>query len=103
MSGEIIKTMKKQKNLEYALVIEAEENGCFREKVFFQSIASDDILDFPEMTDKDLKIFFTGLNELSQAVSYLAEMINENGSIDLQFVKYATDILKIQSRSTLIF
>ena len=47
------------------------------------------------MTDKDLKVLFTGSYQLSQAVSYLAEMMNEDGSINLQFVKDETNILKI--------
>ena len=78
------------------MAIEAKEKGWFSKKVVFQSISSNDISDFPEMTDKDLKILFTGSYQLSEAVSYLAEMMNEDGSINLQFVNFATNILKIQ-------
>ena len=98
-SDEIVERMKQQKKIENTLAIEAEEKGWFRKKVVFQSISSNDIFDFPEMTDKDLKILFTGSYQLSQAVSYLAEMMNEDGSLNLQFVKDATNILKIQVQS----
>ena len=53
----------------------------------FQNFSSNDLSDFPELTEKDLKILFTGSYKLSQAVSYLAEMMNDNGCINLQFVK----------------
>ena len=67
----------------------------------FQSFSSNDLLDFPELTEKDLKIVFTGSYQLSQAVSYLTEMMNDNGSINLQFVKEQTNIL-IQVQSEVI-
>ena len=41
---------------------------------------------FPEMTERDLKILFTGTYQLSQAVSCLAEIINKDGHIRLQYV-----------------
>ena len=78
---------------------EAEEKGWFRKKLMFQSSSSRDLLYFPEMTEKDLKILFTGSYQLSQAVSYLAKMMNDNEFINLQFVKEQANILKIQVQS----
>ena len=75
---------------------EAEEKGWFRKKLMFQSSSSRDLLYFPEMTEKDLKILFKGSYQLSQAVSYLAEMMYDNGPINLQFVKEQVNILEIQ-------
>ena len=46
------------------------------------------------MFEKDLKIPFTGSYQLSQAVSYLAEMIRKNGQVNLQYVKDQTNVLK---------
>ena len=74
--------MKQQKTIENTLEIEAEEKGWFRKKVIFQSISSNDIFYFLEMTDKDLKVLFAGSYQLCQAVFYLAEMMNEDGSIN---------------------
>ena len=48
----------------------------FRRKLPFRSVTSNDILDFPEMTERDLKILFTGSYRLSEAVSYLAEVMD---------------------------
>ena len=64
-----------------------------------QSFSSNDLLDFPELTKKDVKLLFTGSYQLSQAVSYLAEMMYDNGPINLQFVKEQANILKIQVQS----
>ena len=47
----------------------------------------------------DQKILFTGSYQLSQAVSYMAEMMNDNGSINLQFVKEQANISKIGVQS----
>jgi len=98
-SEEIVVRMKHQIDIENTLANEAEKKGWFRKKLMFQSISSNDILDFPEMTEKDLKILFTGSYQLSQAVSYLVEMMDDFGIINLQFVKDQTNILKIQVQS----
>ena len=58
-ASEIIERMKARKDVENTLAVEAEEKGWFRKKLVFQSIASEDVLDFPEMTERDLKILFT--------------------------------------------
>ena len=78
------------------LAVKAEEKGWFRKKLAFQSITSEDVLDFPEMTERDLKVLFTGIYQLSQAVSYLGGMINEDGQIRLEYVKVLSDVLKLQ-------
>ena len=75
--------MKARKDVENSLAVEAEEKGWFRKKLVFQSITSEDVLDFPEMTEKSLKILFTGKHQLSQAASYLAGMIHGEGQIIL--------------------
>ena len=68
----------------------------------FQNFSSNDLLDFSKLTKKDLKILFTGSYQFSQEVSYLAETMNDNGPINLQFVKEQANILKIQVRSRYI-
>lgn len=98
-SSEIIERMKDRKDVENTLAVEAEEKGWFRKKLVFQNIASEDVLDFPEMTERDLKILFTGTYQLSQAVSYLAGMIDEHDQIRLQYVKEQSNVLKLQVQS----
>ena len=71
--------MKHHIHLENTLANEAEEKGWFCKKIIFQSFSSNHLLDFPELTEKDLKILFTGSYQLSQAVSYLVEMMKIMG------------------------
>ena len=77
LSEEIVRRTKHQLYVENTLAYEAEEKGWFRKKLMFQSFTSNDLLDLPELTEKYLKILFTGSYQLSQAVSYLAEMMND--------------------------
>ena len=91
--------MKKRKNVENALAIKAEEKGWWRKRLVFQRISASDILDFPEMTEEDLKILFTGSYKLTQAVSYLAQTIDKDGQINMQHVKEQTNVLKLLSPS----
>ncbi|GAB1860852.1 SWIM-type domain-containing protein [Camponotus japonicus] len=95
-SSEIIKRMRVRKAVENTLAAEAEEKGWLRKKLVFQSISSEDILDFPDMTITDLTILFTGTYQLSQAVSYLAEMIDTDGQVKVQYVKEQSNVLKLQ-------
>ena len=65
-------------DVENTLAVEAEEKGSFQTKLVFQMITSEDILDFPEMTKRDLKILFTGT---------------------YQYVKQQCNVLKLQAQS----
>ena len=58
-------------------------------------MASSDLTDFPDMTVKELNILFTGFYQFKQAISYLAEMIDESDNLNIQYVKDKTNILKI--------
>lgn len=88
------------KGVENTLATEVEENHWLRRKLPFVRISSTDVNDFPEMTQQDLKILFTGSYQYKQAISYLAEMMDETDSIHLQYVRDNSKILKtlVQSR-----
>ena len=75
-----------QRNVQNTLATEVEEKRWLRRKLPFKSITSDDILDFPEMTERDLKILFTGTYQLAQAVSYLAEMVDTDGKLRIEYM-----------------
>ena len=64
----------------------------------FRPLTSDNLTDFPKLTIQELKIFFTGSYQLSQAMSYLAEMQNEDGTLNLKF-NAESDIIKWEVRS----
>ena len=88
--------MKHQLHVGNSLANKAEEKGWFCKKLMFQSFSSNDLLDLPELTEKDLKILFAVSYQFLQTVSYLTEIMNDNGSIHLQCVKEQANILKIQ-------
>lgn len=88
-----------RKDIENTLAIMVEKNGWFRKRLPFQNISSSDLLNFPELTETDLKILFTGTYQYSQAISYLREILNEDGSLNLQFLKDQSNVLKLQVQS----
>ena len=88
--------MKTRKNVENTLAAEVKQKCWCRKKLVFQSISSDEILHFPEMTSKDLTILFAEIYQLSQEVSYSAEMIDRNGQFKVQYVKEQSNILELQ-------
>ena len=99
---EVLQRMHTQKCIENTLAIEAEKKGWFRKKLPFQSIIYEDLLDFPEMTKRDFKILFTGSYQFSGTVSYLAEMVNKEGTFNIEYVKDEKNVLKLKVPSRLI-
>ncbi|GLV33380.1 hypothetical protein CBL_20126 [Carabus blaptoides fortunei] len=65
----------------------------------FQQISSEDLLDFPRLSVDQLKLLFTGSYQLSQAVSYLGELINDDNSLTLSFLKVDASIVRFKVRS----
>ena len=97
--SEITERLKVRRDVENTLAIEVEEKVWYRKKLVFQSIPSADILDFPEMSKRELKILFNGTHQLSQAVLYTAGMIDGDDQIKLQYVKEQSDVLKLEVQS----
>jgi len=95
----IIERMRLRKGLKNTFASFVAEQNWNRKTVPFHNISSDDLDDFPEMTINDLKIFFTGSYQLAQAISYLAEMITEKNTLDLQCVKVDPHIIKFEVKS----
>ncbi|KYN10909.1 hypothetical protein ALC57_16948 [Trachymyrmex cornetzi] len=48
------------------------------------------------MTETDMKIFFTDSYQLSQAVSYLVEMVDKNGKLNIEYIKDEKNVLKLK-------
>ncbi|XP_015125200.1 uncharacterized protein LOC107046987 [Diachasma alloeum] len=103
ISDEVLERMKSRRTFENSLAEEAETQRWNRRKTQFQKLTSADLLDFPELTERELKILFTGSYQLSQAVSYLAEMMDEDGHIPLSYSKKlekeTNEIIQILVRS----
>lgn len=98
-SEEIISRISEQKDQPNTLGLEVETHRWSRRKIPFQQITAIDLTDFPEMTEQDLKIFLTGSYQLSHAVSYLAEMMDEENNINLRCLKQNKNILQFQVQS----
>ena len=65
LSYEILQRLHAQKDVNNTLATEAEEKGSIRRKTPFKTVTADKILDFPEMSERDLTIFSTGSYQLS--------------------------------------
>lgn len=96
---EIISRMNATKNDVNTLAVEVENNNWNRKVTPFQLLSSEELLDFPEMSLDELKVFFTGSYQLSQSVSYLAEIIDENGSFPASTLKIKPEIVRFEVRS----
>ena len=44
-------------------------------------MTSESIPDFPELSENELKVFFTGTYQLGQSVSYLADMLDDDDTL----------------------
>ena len=99
MQEEIGDYMLSRKTVENSLAKEVQENNWNRKKKPFQQLSSKDVEDFPEMTEKDLKILFSGSYQLTQTVFYLAELCTEDGVINMQYLLKDNMVLRCQVRS----
>lgn len=96
----IIERMLKNVNQnENTLAIEAEDARWSRRPTTTIKLTSEEISDFPEMTERDLKIFFSGTDQLGQAVCYLAELMDDDNNINLEYIKMKPNIIKALIRS----
>ncbi|XP_076246511.1 uncharacterized protein LOC143186687 [Calliopsis andreniformis] len=87
-----------QQNVENTLATEVENRHWNRREVPFRQVSVSDFLDFPEMTQHELKILFTGSYQLSRAVSYLAELMDSENNINIHCLKENNDIVKFQDK-----
>lgn len=99
LSLKIIDRMKSLKDTENTLAIEVEEKGWLRKKIVFQCLNSHDLSDFPQLDETQLKLLFTGSYQYSQAIAYLAEILDADDTLNIDFVKDQSNILKLHVRS----
>jgi hypothetical protein len=96
---EIVTQMESRKSIENSLATQVENDRLSRRKVPFQQMSSVDVIDFPEMTKEEMKIFFTGSYQLKQAISYLAEVMDSDNNIVMNYLKETPNIVKVEIRS----
>lgn len=65
----------------------------------FKRLTTVELLDFPRLNDDQFKIIFTGSYRFSQALSYLAELLDDRNSLSIQYVKLAPNVTKAEVKS----
>ena len=93
----LVEIMKLRRNKKNTLAERVEANNWNQKTLPFQKIISNDLLDFPELTIEDLELLFTGSYQLSQAISYLGEML-EDGVLNIGFLKQEPYVFKFEVR-----
>ena len=84
------------RNAPNTLAEEAEEKRWNLVRRPWIPMTSESVPDFPKMSERDLEIFFTGSYQLSQSVSYLAEMLREDNSITVKIHRDDSNVLKFE-------
>lgn len=99
LHDKIIKNMKDRQTMKNTLVDEVLLHNWDRRKQPFQRLLASEVQDFPELSEEKLKILFTGTYQLSQAISYLAELMGKDNNFHVLYVKNEPNILKVQVQS----
>ena len=97
MFGEVVGRMMQMRSVPNTLAEEAEANRWNLVRRSWIPAASDSVPDFPKITEEELKIFFTGTYQLSQSISYLAELINDDNTIKLRIHRENSTIFKMKT------
>ena len=87
MFDEVVQRMMQMKDVTNSLAEEVRVNRWNLIRRDWIDVSSDSIEDFPELSERDLKIFYTGTYQLSQSVSYLAEMLDDDGKLKLKYLR----------------
>jgi len=95
----VIDYLKSRMDVANTLSEEVVEQRWNRQKSKLHQLSSTELLDFPQLSEDALKLLFTGSYQFSQAVSYLAELMDADGNIAVQYVLATPTILKAEVRS----
>lgn len=98
-SNVIADRMKLQNKEVNTLAEEIEASNLNRKTVPYKTICSSDLLDLPKLEIGELELLFTGSYQVGQTVSYLGEMLDEDGTLSLKFVKDKPEIVRFEVRS----
>jgi len=67
--------------------------------VAFETFSPTSLLDFPKLNEDQLKILFSGSYQLSMAVSYFAEILDDSSKICAKYVKKTPSMIKFEVQS----
>lgn len=91
--------MKDRQTMKNTLGDEVLLHNWDRRKQPFQRLLASEVQDFPELSEEELIILFTGTYQLSQAISYLAELMGKDNNFHVLYVKNEPNIFKVQVQS----
>lgn len=94
-SNRIVEYMESRMNVANTLSEEVEDQHWNRRKTSFQRLSASELLDFPRLNNEHLQVLFTGSYQLSMAVSYLAEIVDNQNNLFVHYVKQAPKIIKL--------
>lgn len=86
LADTIIDYMRERETQQNTLQNLIEAKKLNRRKKPFATLSSTCLIDFPELTEKDLKLLFTGTYQMSQAVCYLAELLDSDNNINIEYL-----------------
>lgn len=99
IDDKIIKQINNRLNVENTLAEDVLNQNWNRRKKAFHRLLASEVSDFPELSEEELIILFTGTYQLSQAISYLAELMGKENDLQVLYAKEVPNILKMQVRS----
>ncbi|XP_008553228.3 uncharacterized protein LOC103575255 [Microplitis demolitor] len=99
LSNIIVQYMKSRMDIENTLSQEVQSQHWNRKKNTLKCLTASELLDFPRLTEDQLKILFTGSYQFSQAISYLAEIMDDQNNLSVQYVKSAPNFIKAEVKS----
>ena len=77
MTDEIVSRMKSRQDIENTLAKQVEAGNYNKKHKIFKKLKSSEVQDFPKLNMDQLKLFFCGTYQLSQADCYLGELLDE--------------------------
>lgn len=87
-SEEIVNRMLCMKDEANRVAERVAKGNLARRTTPFRKLTSRELLDFPKLSERELIVLFTGTYQMSQAVSYLAEILDSDGkSVKAEFYK----------------
>lgn len=95
----IINFMKERRTQQNTLQELVEVQKFSRRKKPFTIMTANCLMDFPELTENDLKILFTGTYQFSQAVCYLATLMNAEDTLNVEYLIENNNITRMKVRS----
>lgn len=99
MAEEIFNSIKAKLNEENTLAKEVAKGKWDRKSRPFEKISSSSTIDFPELSIPEMKLLFNGSYQLAQSLCYLAEILDSDDNINIDYLKVSPNILKFKVQS----